>query len=168
MLFRSNVDGAIYQSVFDDIVLSVGGSAGLIESVNNAALRITNRFYVGGDNLRGFRNGGIGPRDANTGDALGGKYFYTGTAEVSYPIPGLPKELPVFGKGFIDVGSLWGKADDSSLFNILDSQKMRVASGVGVQWVSPFGPIRLDYAWVIQKEAWDRTENLRVGFGTRF
>lgn len=166
--YRINLDGAYYQSVFDDVVFSIAGSGGIIEPFNNSILRITNRFYVGGDNLRGFRNGGIGPRDANTTDALGGKYFYTGTAEMSYPLPGLPKELPLFGKGFIDFGSLWGKADNSSLFNVLDSQKMRVSSGVGVQWISPFGPIRLDYAWVLQQEAWDKTENLHISFGTRF
>ena len=145
-----------------------GGSGGFVEPFNNAQLRLNNRFFVGGDNLRGFRTGGIGPRDANTTDALGGKYFYTGTAEVSFPLPGLPKELPLYGKAFTDVGSLWGAADNSGLFSILDSQTMRVASGIGIQWISPFGPIRLDYAWPVIQDPWDKTENLHVSFGTRF
>ena len=166
--FRATVDGVIYQTIVEDIVMSVGGSVGFVQPFNNANLRLGNRFFVGGDNLRGFRTGGIGPRDANTGDALGGQYFYTTTAELSFPIPGLPKELPLFGKAFIDAGSLWGIVDDRNIFSILDSQTMRVAPGIGVQWISPFGPIRLDYAWPIQKDPWDKTENLHVSFGTRF
>jgi outer membrane protein insertion porin family len=166
--FRATVDGVYYQSLFENVVMSVGGSAGFVEPFNNTTLRLNNRFFVGGDNLRGFRVGGIGPRDAITTDALGGKYFYTGTAELSFPIPGLPRELPFFGKGFVDVGSLWGSADNSSLFSVLDSQTMRVAPGIGLQWISPFGPIRLDYAWPIQQDPWDKTENLHVSFGTRF
>ena len=51
---------------------------------------------------------------------------------------------------------------------ILDSQLMRVATGVGLQWISPFGPIRVDYAIPIQKEYFDKTENFRFSFGTRF
>ena len=51
---------------------------------------------------------------------------------------------------------------------MLDSPAMRVASGVGVQWISPFGPIRIDYAWVIQQQVFDKTENLHISFGTRF
>ncbi len=167
--FRATVDAVIYQAIVEDIVASVGGSAGFVSPFNNASLRLGNRFFVGGDNLRGFRVGGIGPRDANTTDALGGQYFYTGTTELSFPIPGLPKELPLFGKAFVDIGGLWGIVDNTNLFtNILDSQTMRVASGIGIQWISPFGPIRIDYAWPLQKDPWDKTENLHVSFGTRF
>ena len=57
--------------------------------------------------MRGFAVGGIGPRDSITTDALGGTYFYTGTAELSFPL-GLPKEIGLLGKAFVDVGSLWG------------------------------------------------------------
>jgi outer membrane protein insertion porin family len=45
---------------------------------------------------------------------------------------------------------------------------MRVATGIGVQWISPFGPIRVDYAIPLQKEFFDKTENFRFSFGTRF
>lgn len=164
---RTTVDGVFYQTIVDDFVASIGGSAGLVESYNNSTLLLNNRFFIGGDTLRGFRVGGIGPRDANTGDSLGGKYYYTGTAELSFPL-GLPKEIGILGKAFVDVGSLWGSADNPSYFSILDSTTMRISSGVGLQWMSPFGPIRVDYAVPLQKDPWDRTENFRFSFGTRF
>lgn len=161
---RSTVDAVIYQQLLEDFVVSVGGSAGFTQPFNNTTLRLTNRFFVGGDNLRGFAVGGIGPRDSNTTDALGGKYFYTGTAEASFPL-GFPKEIGVTGKAFVDVGSLWGASETT---NVLDDASMRIGTGIGVQWVSPFGPIRVDYAIPVQQQPYDRTQNLRFGFGTRF
>jgi outer membrane protein insertion porin family len=164
---RATMDAVIYQTIVQDVVASVGGSAGIVAPYNDSTLLISNRFFIGGDTLRGFRVGGIGPRDANTTDALGGKYYYTGTAELSFPL-GLPKEIGILGKAFVDIGSLWGSADNPAQISILDSQLMRVSSGFGVQWISPFGPIRVDYAIPIQKEDWDKTENFRFSFGTRF
>lgn len=165
---RTTVDAVIYQQLAEDVIVSIGGSAGVTQPYNNTTLRLTNRFFVGGDNLRGFAAGGIGPRDANTGDALGGRYFYTGTAEASFPL-GLPKEIGIVGKAFVDIGSLWG-AEPSNGFNtsIFDVPSMRVGTGLGIQWVSPFGPIRVDYAIPVASQSFDRTQNLRFGFGTRF
>jgi outer membrane protein insertion porin family len=45
---------------------------------------------------------------------------------------------------------------------------MRVSTGLGIQWMSPFGPIRIDYAFPLVADPWDKTENFRFGFGTRF
>src|SRR3546814_18239133 len=59
-------------------------------------VRLPNRFYLGGDNFRGFRTGGIGPRDTSTGDSLGGEQYYKGSADLSFPI-GLPNEYGIKG-----------------------------------------------------------------------
>ena len=166
--FRTNLDAVYYQSIFEDVVASVGGSVGLVQGYGGSTLRLNNLFFIGGDTLRGFAVGGIGPRDSNTTDALGGTYFYTATTELSFPL-GLPKEIGIFGKAFVDVGSLWGLggyAQQST--SVLTSNTMRVSTGVGVQWISPFGPIRIDYAFPLVKDPWDKTENIRFSFGTRF
>src|SRR6185437_15175643 len=143
---RGTIDGVIYQTIIEDFVASIGGSVGAIAPLSGSTLRLNNRFFIGGDTLRGFAVGGIGPRDANTTDALGGLYYYTGTTELSFPLWGIPKEIGLLGKAFVDIGSLWGTMDNTSLFSILDSNAMRVGAGFGVQWISPFGPIRVDYA----------------------
>jgi outer membrane protein insertion porin family len=175
--YRITADAVYYQPlpIFEDFVASIGASGGVVQPFGGSQLRINNAFFVGGDNLRGFAVGGIGPRDANTTDAVGGQYFYTGTGELSIPL-GLPEEFNLIGKAFVDVGSLWGPSTAySNVFalygvtpNVLDSQLMRVAAGVGVQWVSPFGPIRVDYAWPLVQEPWDKTQNIHFSFGTRF
>jgi outer membrane protein insertion porin family len=168
--FRTTADAVYYQSIFEDVVASIGGSVGAVfpYSGSGAALRLNNMFFIGGDTLRGFAVGGIGPRDSVTADALGGTYFYSATTELSFPL-GLPKEIGIFGKAFVDIGSLWGLGGPAQYSNtVLTSNTMRISTGVGIQWVSPFGPIRIDYAIPLQQDPWDKTENIRFSFGTRF
>ena len=165
---RTTIDAVYFQSLFEDVVISAGGSAGLVLPYNGSSLRLNNLFFIGGDTLRGFQVGGIGPRDSVTTDALGGTYFWTGTTELSFPL-GLPKEIGLIGKAFMDLGTLWGLGGPAQYSNtVLTSNTVRVSTGVGVQWISPFGPIRIDYAFPLVKDPWDKTENIRFSFGTRF
>jgi len=140
-------------------------SSGYIFGIGGRDVRINDRFFVGGDDLRGFQNAGIGPRDTSTNDALGGNAYYTGTAELKFPI-GLPDELGVSGAVFSDVGSLW-KIDDTGA-NIFNTNAMRVSAGAGALWASPFGPVRIDFAHALKKQSADRTQAVRFSFGTRF
>ncbi len=168
--YRITGDAVYYQQIIEEFIASIGGSVGLTQPYNNSTIRLTNRFFLGGDTLRGFEVGGVGPRDAVTQDALGGRYYYTASGELSFPLLWIPKELGLMGKAFIDVGSLWGADDSLSVpgASVLDSQLMRVGTGVGIQWISPFGPIRIDYAVPVVQAAWDKTQNIRFSFGTRF
>lgn len=145
-------------------VLSLLGEFGDIFGLNDT-VRIEDRFFVGGDNLRGFATAGIGPRDAKTGDALGGKMYYTGTVQLGFPL-GLPQELGITGRVFTDVGSLWGAVESGPRVNNVSS--IRVSSGFGVSWASPLGPIRLDLGLPLVREKFDKKELFRVSFGTRF
>ena len=162
--YRTTADAVYYQSIIEDVVASVGA----VFPYNGSSLRLNNLFFIGGDTLRGFQVGGIGPRDSITADALGGTYFYSATTELSFPL-GLPKEIGIFGKAFMDVGSLWGLGGPAQYSTtVLTSNTMRVSTGVGIQWMSPFGPIRIDYAVPLVQDPWDKTENIRFSFGTRF
>jgi len=138
-----------------------GHILGLGENVS-----LSDRFFIGGNNFRGFADGGVGPRDTSSLDFLGGTVYYVGTAEVSVPL-GILQEFGVFGRLFTEVGSL-ADPDLDSKVNVFDVGKPRVTSGFGVSWRSPFGPIRLDFAWPLRKEQFDREESFRFSFGTRF
>jgi len=50
----------------------------------------------------------------------------------------------------------------------LDEAGPRISTGVGVRWRSPFGPIRIDLAYPILKESFDKEELISFNFGTRF
>ena len=60
--------------------------------------------------MRGFAPSGIGPRDASDpkNNALGGTTYFGGSAEVQFPIFGLPRELGFKGAVFADAGTLFG------------------------------------------------------------
>jgi outer membrane protein insertion porin family len=154
-----------YYPVYPKWVMSFLGAGGYIFGLSDKNIRINDRFYLGGDDLRGFQNAGVGPRDTLTLDSLGGNQYYSTTAELRFPL-GLPEELGLSGAVFSDAGSLWGTDDTGA--NIFDESAVRVSAGAGVLWSSPFGPIRIDYANALRKEQLDRTENLRFSFGTRF
>src|SRR5262249_20104943 len=89
---RNKVSAGYYYSVFPEWVLSVTGEAGYIFGWSGQNVLIQDRFFVGGDNLRGFQSAGIGPRDSVSGDALGGQKYYLGSVTLGVPL-GLPKEL---------------------------------------------------------------------------
>jgi outer membrane protein insertion porin family len=163
---RNTVEGAQYWPYWDDWVASVRAKGGYIVGIGKD-VRLTERFFVGGEDVRGFDNAGIGPRDAVTQDALGGEWMYTGSAETTFPFPGFPKETGFRGRLFTDVGSS-GKIHPSDLGNVNDTGSIRVSAGFGGTWVSPFGAIGLDLGWPIKKENFDDTQVFRLNLGTRF
>lgn len=149
----------------NNVVLNLLAETGGITGYGDEDVRINERFFLGGRTFRGFEDGGVGPRDGNTDDSLGGNYFYRGTAEASFPL-GLPEELGIKGHLFSDFGSLFN-LDDSGV-EIQDENSIRVSAGAGVSWRSPFGPVRLDFATPLADEEFDEEEVVRFNFGTRF
>jgi outer membrane protein insertion porin family len=126
---------------------------------------LNERFFLGGDSLRAFRVGGVGPRDALTGDTLGANKYYVVTTELSFPL-GLPKEFGIQGRIFADVGSAFDV--DISDPRLLERIGPRIAAGIGVSWQSPFGPLRVDLGYPLLKNEGDRTQVFHFRFGARF
>lgn len=166
--FLSNRLGAgVYFPVFDQTVLSMLGEVGYIVGLGED-VAISDRFFIGGDSLRGFAPAGIGPRDVNAGDALGGNRFVRGSVELSFPL-GLPEEFGITGHAFSDFGSLAGvDADPRPGERLVDEDALRLSLGAGISWRSPLGPIRIDFAYPLIKEDYDDPEEFRFSFGTRF
>ena len=67
--------------------------------------QIIDRFFLGGDNLRGFQIGGAGPHDAVTGDPLGGRFIWTQSTELRFPLP-ISADIGLSGRAFVDIGGL--------------------------------------------------------------
>lgn len=161
---RNRLSGGKYFPLADEWVLALRGTGGYITAFNGKNVRVNDRFMVGGDDLRGFSTGGIGPRDG-VRDALGGEWMYTATAEALFPL-GLPPEMGIRGKVFSDMGSA-GKISPTSA-RVNDTGSVRVSAGTGVNWASPFGLVGIDLGLPIVKEKFDQTEIIRVNFGTKF
>ena len=162
---RHELKGDFYYSIVPDVVLNLGGAAGFVFGFAGEDVHLSDRFFLGGSSLRGFAAAGVGPRDTDTDDALGGNLYYKGTVEVRFPL-GLPKELRMFGRAFVDAGTL--TEIDVSGPQLEDSGSIRVSAGIGLSWLSPLGPLAIDLAQALVKEDEDDTETFRLSFGTRF
>jgi outer membrane protein insertion porin family len=159
-------------------VLSLTASLSDIEPVGGKSILINQRFFLGGDTMRGFKVAGISPRDYVTQDALGGLWQAIGSAELKVPL-GLPKEFGVQGLLFTDVGTV-GQTDKSvsalattQNFNgqtsfVQQSSAPRVSAGAGVIWKSPMGPINIDIGMPIVRQSYDKIQIFRLNFGQRF
>jgi outer membrane protein insertion porin family len=161
---RSIIEGTYYYPVSEGWVFSLTGEAGSIGGFSQS-VPIYERFFLGGSTLRGFKAAGVGPRDTTQGDALGGNRYVRSSAELEFPL-GLPEELGVKGRAFVDAGSL--DSIDESGAGIVDEFAVRVGTGVGLSWRSPLGLIGLDFGFPLSKETYDETETFRISFGTRF
>jgi len=160
----------------NEYVLVLAAGAGWLSPYGDNDSRIVDRFFLGGENLRGFALAGAGPRDVSTSDgALGGQNIWTTSAEFRFPLP-LPAELGFIGRAFVDVGANWGlptSVNDTGCPpdypNCLrDDSTPRVGMGVGLSWRSPIGLINIDLAQAVVKQSYDQTQVFRIGFGTRF
>jgi outer membrane protein insertion porin family len=164
--FRTIVQAGFYHPIIPNWIFSITGEAGKIIGIGQP-VQLEDRFFVGGDNLRGFQVGGVGPHDTVTGDSLGANNYYVGTVNLDFPL-GLPEELGVRGHTFVDFGAAWGLDEQVQIDPIGDSPAIRIAPGIGVAWKSPLGPINLDLAYAVKKESYDQRQLLWVSFGTRF
>ena len=152
--------------LLNDFTLKLSFNEGFITGLGQD-VRINDRFFVGGTDLRGFRVAGIGPRDAVTGDALGGNLSYTGSAEIFIPL-GFAEQYGIQISTFADIGSLEGIDPGSLHSSYFNSGKPRASVGVGLSWDSPMGPLRFDLSKPILKEPYDITETFQFNIGTRF
>ncbi len=163
--YKFDVGGTYYYPITSKWVLSFLGDAGYVHGWSGKKVRINERFFVGGDTLRGFADSGIGPRDTASEDALGGNRYYRGTVQLDFPT-GLPDDLGVSAHTFTDFGSLWSL--DESGAGIQGSSSLRASAGIGFSWRSPMGPMSIDIARPIKKESYDKVQQFRFSFGTRF
>ena len=148
-----------------DYVLAFQAGVGQLQPWGGKTERIIDRFFLGGDNLRGFRLAGAGPRDTATGDPLGGRLIWTQTTELRFPLP-VPSEIGLLGRAFVDIGSLSNTPLTGT--GVVDESSPRVGAGVGVSWRTPIGLINIDIAQAVVKKSYDETQLVRFGFGTRF
>ncbi|MDA9788440.1 outer membrane protein assembly factor BamA [Amylibacter sp.] len=161
---KSELKFKTYKTMFrDDIILTSDLSSGIISGSDAS---IMNRFTLGGDRLKGFRNQGIGPYDTLYNTPLGGKLFTSLSLQASFPI-GVPEEYGIFGGLFIDTGSLWG-LDNTASGRVDDSANIRSAAGVSIFWASAIGPLRFNWSRPIKRETYDVIENFRFTIDTRF
>ncbi|MCE2932988.1 MAG: outer membrane protein assembly factor BamA [Hyphomicrobiales bacterium] len=193
---RATASVRYYYPITDDFTGMLKLQGGYMTAFGNQRLRVLDHFSMGPDLVRGFAPSGIGPRDRSgdsNANAVGGTTYFGATAEVTFPIFGLPRELGLRGAVFGDAGTLFGyrgrkKFDlngqngfectdptttrfQSECMDVRDESKIRSSVGVGLLWASPLGPIRFDYAYALSRvtgSGGDRVQAFRFSGGARF
>jgi outer membrane protein insertion porin family len=119
---RANYDR--YHALFGSgFILQLAGEGGYIFGYGGSDVLLTDRFFLGEPQMRGFRIRGVGPRvirqpfdaagipitgrDFVTDDALGGQAYYYAKAEVQIPLGSGGAELGLRPSAFVDVGAVW-------------------------------------------------------------
>ena len=177
---KSTGEFRYYYPIFDDVVGFVRLQGGNLFGFGGQKLSLLDNFNLGPSLVRGFAPGGLGPRDVSSGldnrtAGLGGTTYLGATAEVVFPIYGLPREIGLKGALFADAGTLFGYRGktvfnealffapgtpcqptrfttigyaytQSNCINVRDEHKIRASVGASIIWASPLGPIRFDYA----------------------
>lgn len=164
---RNSFNGGYFQALDTDRnwIMSYTATVGYVFKLGGDQVRINDRFFLGGSNLRGFEDSGAGPRDIVANDALGGNFMYNGAVELKVPL-GLEQAAGITSIFFIDFGSL--TEVDATGPEVRDEASLRMSVGVGVSWDSPFGPVRGDFGIPILKENFDEKEIFRFSFGRVF
>ncbi len=133
-----------------------------INSIDGSDVRISKRTKVPSNRLRGFEKGKIGPID--NGDFVGGNY--AAALNLSTNLPGILSTVENIDLSyFVDVANVWGVDYNS---NIEDSSTIRSSTGLGLDYLSPIGPMSFSWSLPITKKSTDKTEVFRFNLGTTF
>jgi len=132
------------------LILSVKGVFGMVEPYGGKRVPLDERFFVGGDfTVRGYKYGYAGPLDPNTNDPVGAKREVIFSIEANYP---LYKNI-LYGAVFYDTGLGFDN------WNELKTQNLRGGFGVGIRFITPFAPIKLDWAFKTKKVPGDTSRS---------
>lgn len=166
---RVKLGGTQYYPLADKWIISGTGEVARIWGFSGPT-KINERFFLGGDTLRGFQYAGIGPRDITSPnqDALGGDSYARGSVELTMPTP-FPPELGLKAHFFVDGGVL-GNSNDTPVAGdtIAGGGTLHASTGLGMTWASPFGPVRIDFAEPFIYKSYDKVEHIHFSFGTKF
>ena len=120
-------------------------------------LLLEKRFHAGGPTtVRGYEQNALGPQTAE-GDALGGQGVVVLNQELRFPIAGKLK-----GGLFWDAGNVWATSGE------LDFGDLRQSAGAGLRYIFPFGPIRVEYAWILGRREGEPAGRFVFGLGHAF
>jgi len=131
-------------------------------SLKDKDIKLSERIIIPSNRLRGFEYGKVGPKDGD--DFIGGNY--AATINFSSTIPQiLESNENIDFLIFFDVGNVWGvdyfEGDD-------EGSSIRSSTGIGVDWLTPIGPLTFTLSTALSKADNDKTETFRFNLGTSF
>ena len=160
--FGNIYDFKTWYKLPNNMVTSLNVYGRTVNSLTGDDVKITNRFWLPRNKLKGFKTRNIGPVDDN--DYVGGNYGAAINFDTTLPMF-FSNVQNVDLRYFFDTANLWG-VDYSSAVD--QSNTIRASTGIVVDWFTPIGPLNFSLAQDISKADDDKTETFQFNLGTTF
>jgi outer membrane protein insertion porin family len=145
------------------LVFGIGITGGYAWTYKDEEVPIQERFYAGGLNsVRGYKEDSLGPKDED-GVPLGGEELLVGSIELRR---NLYRRLK--GVLFYDIGNVWSTKDKETETNDKIETSMRASAGIGFRLITPVGPIRVDYGWILDRRPEEAVGKFYLSVGHTF
>ena len=151
-------EGSAYQALDTSgkFVLAGRAALGSIVGTSLESVPANRRFYAGGGgSVRGYAYQGIGPKDSN-GQPIGGLSLFETSVEMRIAATDTIGVVP-----FVDAGTV-------STAELPDLADMKVGAGIGLRYLTAFGPLRIDAAVPLNREPSDPHFAIYAGIGQAF
>ena len=161
-LLKTEAKARYFMPLLSDwnVIGSVKGQAGYITALDGGGVSPLEAFRGSSSIVRGFQSGGMGPRLNSSQELLGYTGYVAASAEIEFPIPILPETYGVRGAIWADAALIDGNGDGGA--GLIDpgsiDQNFKSSVGASIIWDSPFGPLRGDFAHVLNKATDDKTQ----------
>jgi translocation and assembly module TamA len=155
---KLRAEASAYRALDADkrFVLAGRVAAGTIYGASLASVPANRRFYAGGGgSVRGYGYQDIGPVNA-AGQPTGGRSLIETSAEIRIGVTDTIGLVP-----FVDAGLV-------SASETFSGAKFKAGAGIGVRYSTPFGPLRVDVAVPLNKDATDPDYGIYAGIGQAF
>jgi outer membrane protein insertion porin family len=156
------IEASFYGNTFfklsEGLVLAASLRGGVAQGYQKTReLPIVERFFLGGSTtVRGYSQDTLGPKGAD-GNPTGGNAFLMENLETRLSL----------GKGlglvaFVDGGNVWQKANE------IDLGSLKFTTGLGLRYITPVGPLRVDYGIKLRRERGESFGELHFSIGQAF
>lgn len=156
---------SVFNTFFKDFTLNMNTEIGYADTYGDDTYPFFKNYFLGGVNsVRGYDNGSLGPTDIepSTGQrfSVGGTKKFLHNSEIFFPVPFIGETNQFRMSVFLDAGNVF--TDGYKLGDL------RYSTGMGIAWISPFGPLKLIFAHALNAEPTDRTQTIQFQFGQQF
>jgi outer membrane protein insertion porin family len=161
--YRAVYEHQWYKPLFPKVTLALKGEVDFGHGLGNSKYPVFKNFYGGGiGSVRGYLSSSLGAVDPVYQDALGGSSRLIGNAELQMPFPGSGQDRSLRWFAFLDGGQVYQEGQK------MRYSELRYATGLGISWISPVGPLKLSYAKPLNVKEGDRLERFQFQMGSGF
>jgi outer membrane protein insertion porin family len=133
---------------------------GLLQENKEGGLPVYEKFFLGGINsVRGYDWYDISPKDPHTRETIGGEKQAYANFEFTFPII---QDSGLYAVAFFDMGNVWTKDEN------YDFGDLKRSYGGGLRYLSPMGPLRIEYGRALDNEEGESSGRWEFTMGAMF